>query len=83
MSVFVPFSEAVLEVAGTQLGDLVPFQQEYQCVRLLDGTYDFSAVECAPQSQAEQAHKEQPQTAGAATPSMLGLDSAQQIGHAA
>jgi len=39
---FVPFSEELLAAAGAPLGELVPFQLEYRCVRLLDGTYDFS-----------------------------------------
>ena len=39
---FVPFSEELLAAAGSPLGELVPFQLEYQCVRLLDGTYDFT-----------------------------------------
>ncbi len=39
---FVPFSEAVLAATGTSLGELVPFQLEYNCVRLLDGTYEFT-----------------------------------------
>lgn len=42
---FVPFSEELLAAAGTPLGDLVPYQREYRCVRLLDGTYDFSWIE--------------------------------------
>ena len=41
---FVPFSEDLLAAAGDPLGELVPFQLEYQCVRLLDGTYDFTTV---------------------------------------
>ena len=40
---FVPFSEELLAAAGSPLGELVPFQLEYRCVRLLDGTYDFTA----------------------------------------
>lgn len=39
--VFVPFSEPLVAAVGA-LGELVPFQLEYKCVRLLDGTYDFS-----------------------------------------
>lgn len=38
---FVPFSEELLAAAGSPLGELVPFQLEYRCVRLLDGSYDF------------------------------------------
>ncbi len=30
---FVPFSEDLLAAAGSPLGELVPFQLEYQCVR--------------------------------------------------
>ena|GEM_PF-5172268 len=40
---FVPFSEDLLAAAGSPLGELVPFQLEYRCVRLLDGTYEFSS----------------------------------------
>ena len=43
--VFVPFSEDLLASAGSPLGELVPFQLEYRCVRLLDGTYEF---DCHP-----------------------------------
>ena len=39
--VFVPFSEELLASAGAPLGELVPYQMEYRCVRLLDGTYEF------------------------------------------
>ncbi len=42
---FVPFSEDLLAAAGSPLGELVPYQMEYRCVRLLDGTYDFSWIE--------------------------------------
>ena len=41
---FVPFSEDLLAAAGSPLGELVPFQLEYQCVRLLDGTYEFNQI---------------------------------------
>jgi hypothetical protein len=40
---FVPFSEDLLAAAGSPLGELVPFQLEYRCVRLLDGTYEFNS----------------------------------------
>ena len=43
--VFVPFSEELLAEAGS-FGELVPFQLEYQCLRLKDGTYDFTT--CQP-----------------------------------
>ncbi len=39
--VFVPFSEDLLATTGTPLGELVPFQLDYRCVHLLDGTYEF------------------------------------------
>ncbi len=39
--IFLPFSEELLAAAGNPPGELVPFQLEYRCVRLLDGTYDF------------------------------------------
>lgn len=45
--VFVPFSEELLAAAGSPLGELVPFQLDYQCIRLLDGTYEFVASEDA------------------------------------
>lgn len=41
---FVPFSEDLLAATGSPLGELVPFQLEYQCVRLLDGTYEFNQI---------------------------------------
>lgn len=41
---FVPFSEDLLAAAGSPLGELVPFQLEYRCVRLLDGTYEFNSL---------------------------------------
>lgn len=34
MKVFVPFSEALIEQMGLSIGDLVPFQLEYQCLRM-------------------------------------------------
>jgi len=40
--VFVPFSEELLAATGSPLGELVPYQIDYQCIRLLDGTYEFS-----------------------------------------
>ncbi|MEQ8689837.1 MAG: hypothetical protein RIC89_03235 [Pseudomonadales bacterium] len=38
--VFVPHSESLQQSAGI-LGELVPFSQNYVCLRLLDGTYSF------------------------------------------
>ncbi|MEM9624437.1 MAG: hypothetical protein AAF993_22545 [Pseudomonadota bacterium] len=40
--IFIPFSEALLQQGQQPPGELVPYQLAYQCVRLLDGTYDFS-----------------------------------------
>ena len=34
MKVFVPFSEALIAETGIPVGELVPFQLEYQCLRL-------------------------------------------------
>ena len=34
MKVFIPFSEALVEKLGLSIGDLVPFQLEYQCLRI-------------------------------------------------
>jgi hypothetical protein len=45
---FVPFSEELLAAAGSPLGELVPYQLEYRCVRLLDGTYDFTGLTPEP-----------------------------------
>jgi hypothetical protein len=50
---FVPFSEELLAAAGSPFGELVPFQLGYQCVRLLDGTYDFSSTFSKPCSEDE------------------------------
>ncbi len=38
--VFVPHSERLQQATGI-LGELVPFNLDYTCVRLLDGTYAF------------------------------------------
>lgn len=40
--IFIPFSEELLAAAGSPLGELVPYQMEYRCVRLLDGTFEFN-----------------------------------------
>lgn len=45
---FVPFSEDLLAAVGSPLGELVPYRLEYRCVRLLDGTFDFTTVEEQP-----------------------------------
>ena len=34
MEVFIPFSEAMVEKLGFDLGRLVPFQLEYECLHL-------------------------------------------------
>ena len=40
VKIFVPFYEELPgELVG--LGELVPYQNDYQCVRLQDGTYEF------------------------------------------
>ncbi len=33
MKVFVPFSETLIEELGLSLGDLVPFNVDYECLR--------------------------------------------------
>jgi hypothetical protein len=33
MKVFVPFSEELLEKLGLEMGDLVPFDLDYECLR--------------------------------------------------
>ena len=39
---FVPFSDRFLHHEAEIPGELVPFSLNYNCVRLLDGTYEFS-----------------------------------------
>jgi hypothetical protein len=34
MKVFIPFSEALIEKLGLSVGELVPFQLEYRCLRM-------------------------------------------------
>lgn len=41
-TVFIPFCEYLMDARGTSMGALVPFKLDYECVRLLDGTYDFT-----------------------------------------
>ena len=43
MKVFVPFSEVLIERLGLNIGDLVPFQLEYECLRRADQN-DISEV---------------------------------------
>ena len=53
--IFVPFSEELLARVG-MLGELVPFQLEYRCLHLKDGTYEFSFLETGnPQDDEAQA----------------------------
>jgi hypothetical protein len=42
--IFVPFSEHLLETTGLGIGRLVPFQLEYECVRL----HGWESVEIEP-----------------------------------
>ena len=44
--VFVPFYEDLPEEM-VAIGDLVPYQLAYRCLRLKDGTYEFQPVEKA------------------------------------
>ncbi len=51
MKVFVHFNEALVERLGLNIGDLVPFQLEYECLRLEDQndiSEVFSIVEQSP-----------------------------------
>lgn len=53
--IFVPFSEELLAQVG-MLGELVPFQLEYRCLHLKDGTFEFSLLETVkPQGDEAQA----------------------------
>jgi hypothetical protein len=53
--IFVPFSEELLAQVG-MLGELVPFQLEYHCLHLKDGTYEFGFLETGhPQDDEAQA----------------------------
>lgn len=42
-AVFIPYSEELHEELGA-VGELVPFQLDYECLRLKDGTYDFTTL---------------------------------------
>lgn len=42
-AVFIPYSEELHEELGA-VGELVPFQLDYECLRLKDGTYDFKTL---------------------------------------
>ena len=44
--VFLPFCEALVQrLDAGDIGELVPFSLDYRCVRLMDGTYEFSPLE--------------------------------------
>ncbi len=43
MKVFVPYNEVLIERLGLNIGELVPFQLEYQCLRQEDQN-DLSEV---------------------------------------
>ncbi len=43
MKVFVPFNEELFERLGLNIGELVPFQLEYECLRV-DDQNDISEV---------------------------------------
>lgn len=69
--IFIPFSEDlfgefVKHGAGSPLGELVPYQLEYRCVRLLDGTFEFEfdtpnlAAEATRQAETLQAEQNLP-----------------------
>ena len=45
MKVFIPFSETLIEQMGLSIGDLVPFQLEYQCLRMQESDSDVDAME--------------------------------------
>ena len=42
-AVFIPYSEEFLQELGA-IGELVPFQLDYECLRMKDGTYDFTTL---------------------------------------
>ena len=43
--VFVPFSEALIEELGLSIGELVPFQLEYECLRMNESDPEFEKPE--------------------------------------
>lgn len=55
-TVFIPFSEELHQELGA-VGELVPFQLGYECLRLKDGTYEFAPLRTgrAPQQDREAA----------------------------
>jgi len=59
--IFIPFSEDLFgelmnDAAGGPLGELVPYQLEYRCVRLLDGTFEFDFTPASLPVQQEIVH---------------------------
>ncbi len=59
------FGELMQSASGSPLGELVPYQVEYRCVRLLDGTFEFdfdvpktAAKAGSPTEQSLPAHRE-------------------------
>ena len=38
--IFVPFSEELIEMFGLGLGDLVPFDLEYECLHFLESAHE-------------------------------------------
>ncbi len=57
-SLFIPFSEELMAATGGPPGDLVPYQRSFRCVRLFDGTYEFSLSDA--QDQPEVLQKQEP-----------------------
>ncbi|NIP14442.1 MAG: hypothetical protein GWM88_06810 [Pseudomonadales bacterium] len=54
MKIFIPFSEALVEESGFPIGELVPFQLEYECWRHLgEGESDESQTAVAETRSAE------------------------------
>lgn len=45
MKVFVPFSESLIEELGLSLGDLVPFNIDYECLRALETAHSGQAAD--------------------------------------
>ncbi len=54
MKVFIPFSEALIEQMGFSIGDLVPFQLEYQCLRMQESDPDADAVDPSAEAAPEE-----------------------------
>jgi len=45
MKVFVPFSESLIEELGLSLGDLVPFNIDYECLRAYETAQSGQAAD--------------------------------------